>query len=166
MQSYGLERWRFSALILSAEANNEDALLGAATSAFNLGQYSAALEYFDRLPEKDRDAPGVAEMHKTAQQINEMNAFLPGLSREAKARRAASALSLGANRLQQCATQVGQSLPATPPQTAAPESFCRKQGATAQESWQNIAKHPETMDELMDHAFRNGKCRRCGLRRP
>jgi tetratricopeptide (TPR) repeat protein len=142
-----------SRTILSANANNEDALLGAATSAFNLGQYSAALDYFDRLPEKDREAPGVAEMHKTAQQINEMNAFLPGLSREAKARRAASALSLAANRLQQCASQVGQSLPATPAQTQLQKALAESKELTAEQSWQNIAKHPETLDELMGHAF-------------
>jgi tetratricopeptide (TPR) repeat protein len=142
-----------SRTILSANANNEDALLGAATSAFNLGQYSAALDYFDRLPEKDREAPGVAEMHKTAQQINEMNAFLPGLSREAKARRAASALSLAANRLQQCASQVGQALPATPAQTQLQKALAESKELTAEQSWQNIAKHPETLDELMGHAF-------------
>jgi tetratricopeptide (TPR) repeat protein len=142
-----------SRTILSANADNEDALLGAATSAFNLGQYSAALDYFDRLPEKDREAPGVAEMHKTAQQINEMNAFLPGLSREAKARRAASALSLAANRLQQCASQVGQSLPATPAQTQLQKALAESKELTAEQSWQNIAKHPETLDELMGHAF-------------
>jgi tetratricopeptide (TPR) repeat protein len=142
-----------SRTILSANANSEDALLAAATSAFNLGQYSAALDYFDRLPEKDHDAPGVAEMHKTAQQVNEMNAFLPGLSREAKARRAANALSLAANRLQQCASQVGQSLPATPAQTQLQKAFAESKELTADQSWQNIAKHPETLDELMGHAF-------------
>ena len=61
----------------AANQNDEDALLGAATSAFNLGQYNAALDYFDRLPEKDRNSPGAAEMYKTAQQINEMNVQRP-----------------------------------------------------------------------------------------
>jgi len=139
--------------ILSANANDEDALLGAATSAFNLGQYSAARDYFDRLPEKDRDASGVAEMYKTAQQINEMNAFLPGLSREAKARRAAKDLFLATARLQQCAGQVGQSLTATPPQSQLQKAFAESKELTADESWQNIAKHPETVDEVIGHAF-------------
>jgi tetratricopeptide (TPR) repeat protein len=139
--------------ILSANANDEDALLGAATSAFNLGQYSAALDYFDRLLEKDRDASGVAEMYKTAQQINEMNAFLPGLSREAKARRAANDLSLATARLQQCAGQVGQSLTATPPQSQLQKAFAESRELTADEGWQNIAKHPETVDEVTGHAF-------------
>jgi tetratricopeptide (TPR) repeat protein len=150
--------------ILSASANDEDALLGAATSAFNLGQDIAALDYFDRLPEKDRDSPGVAEMHKTTQQINEMNPFLPGLSREAKARRAASALSLSATRLQQCATQVGQSLTATPPQTQLQKALAESKELAADERWQNIAKHPETVDEVMGHTFEmeNASAAACG----
>jgi tetratricopeptide (TPR) repeat protein len=139
--------------ILSANASDEDALLGAATSAFNLGQYGAALDYFDRRPEKEGDASGVAEMYKTAQQINEMNAFLPGLSREAKARRAANDLFLATARLQQCAGQVGQSLTATPPQSQLQKAFAESKELTADQSWQNIAKHPETVDEVIGHAF-------------
>jgi tetratricopeptide (TPR) repeat protein len=139
--------------ILSANASDEDALLGAATSAFNLGQYGAALDYFDRRPEKEGDASRVAEMYKTAQQINEMNAFLPGLSREAKARRAANDLFLATARLQQCAGQVGQSLTATPPQSQLQKAFAESKELTADQSWQNIAKHPETVDEVIGHAF-------------
>jgi tetratricopeptide (TPR) repeat protein len=139
--------------ILSASADDEDALLGGATSAFNLGQYSAALDYFDRLPEKDRNSMGVDEMYKTTQQINEMNPFLADLSREAKARKAAMALSVATSRLRQCANQVGQSLTATPPETQLQKAFAENRGLAADQSWQNIAKHPETVDELMGHAF-------------
>ena len=150
--------------ILSADPNDEDALLGGATSTFNLGQYSAALNYFERLPEKDRNASGVAEMYKTARQINEMNPFLPGLSREAKARGTASALSLATARLQECATQVGQSLTATPPQTQLQKAFAESKEFTANESWQNIARHSETLDEVMGHAFEmeNAAAAACG----
>jgi tetratricopeptide (TPR) repeat protein len=150
--------------ILSANANDEDALLGAATSAFNLGQYSAALGYFDRLPEKDRDSPGVAEIYKITQQINEMNPFLPDLSREAKARKAATALSVATSRLQQCATQVGQSLTATPSQTQLQKAFAESKEFTPDENWRNIAKHPEAVDEIMGHAFEmeNASAAACG----
>jgi tetratricopeptide (TPR) repeat protein len=150
--------------ILSANANDEDALLGAATSAFNLNQYSAALDYFDRLPEKDRNAPGVAEIYKSTQQINEMNPFLPDLSREAKARKAATALSVATSRLQQCATQVGQSLTATPSQTQLQKAFAESKELAADGRWQNLAKHPETLDEVMGHAFEmeNASAAACG----
>ena len=150
--------------ILSANANDEDALLGAATSAFNLNQYSAALDYFDRQPEKDRNAPGVAEMYKTTQQINEMNPFLHDLSREAKAHRAATALSAATSRLQQCATQVGQSLTVTPPQTQLQKAFAESKELSGGESWQNIARHSETLDEVMGHAFEmeNASAAACG----
>jgi tetratricopeptide (TPR) repeat protein len=150
--------------ILSASANDEDALLGGATSAFNLGQYSAALDYFDRLPEKDRNSMGVDEMYKTTQQINEMNPFLPDLSREAKARKAATAVSLAATRLQQCATQVGQSLTAMPSQTQLQKAFAESKEFTPDENWRNIAKHPEAVDEIMGHAFEmeNAAAAACG----
>jgi tetratricopeptide (TPR) repeat protein len=150
--------------ILSANANDEDALLGAATSAFNLNQYSAALDYFDRLPEKDRNSPGVAEMYKTTQQINEMNPFLPDLSREAKARKAATALSVATSRLQQCATRAGQSLTATPPQTQLQKAFADSKKLAADGRWQTLAKHPETVDEVMGHAFEmeNASAAACG----
>lgn len=139
--------------ILSTNANDEDALLGAATSAFNLNQYTAALDYFDRLPEKDRNAPGVAEMYKTTQQINEMSPFLHDLSREAKARKTATALSVATSRLQQCAAQAGQSLTVTPPQTQLQKAFAESKELPGGESWQNIARHSETLDEIMGHAF-------------
>jgi Flp pilus assembly protein TadD len=150
--------------ILSANANDEDALLGAATSAFNLNQYSAALDYFDRLPEKDRNSPGVAEIYKTTQQINEMNPFLPDLSREAKARKAATALSAATSRLQQCATQAGQSLTATPSQTQLQKAFADSKEFAADGRWQDLAKHPESVDEVMGHAFEmeNASAAACG----
>jgi tetratricopeptide (TPR) repeat protein len=149
--------------ILSANANDEDALLGAATSAFNLSRYNAALDYFDRLPEKDRNAPGVDEMRKTTRQINDMNPFLPDLSREAKARKAATALSVAASRLQQCASQPGRS-PASPTQTQLQKALAESKEPAPDGSWQNIAKHPETVDEVMGHAFEmeNAAAAACG----
>jgi tetratricopeptide (TPR) repeat protein len=150
--------------LLAANQSDENALLGAATSAFNLDQYHAALDYFDRLPEKGRNSPGIAEMYKTAQQINEMNPFLPGLSREAKARRAANALSLATARLQQCASQVGQSLTSVPAETQLQKALADAKELAADESWQNIARHPETVDEVMGHAFEmeNAAAGACG----
>jgi tetratricopeptide (TPR) repeat protein len=149
--------------ILSTNVNDEDALLGAATSAFNLSRYSAALDYFDRLPEKDRNAPGVDEMRKTTRQINDMNPFLPDLSREAKARKAATALSVAASRLQQCASQPGRS-PASPTQTQLQKALAESKEPAPDGSWQNIAKHPETVDEVMGHAFEmeNAAAAACG----
>jgi tetratricopeptide (TPR) repeat protein len=149
--------------ILSANANDEDALLGAATSAFNLSRYNAALDYFDRLPEKDRNAPGVDEIRKTTRQINDMNPFLPDLSREAKARKAATALSVAASRLQQCASQPGRS-PASPTQTQLQKALAESKEPAPDGSWQNIAKHPETVDEVMGHAFEmeNAAAAACG----
>lgn len=149
--------------VLSANNSDEDALLGAGISAFNLGQYNLALDYFDRLPEKDRTAPEIAEMYRTAQQVKDMNPFVGELSPEAKARKAANALSLATARLRECAGQEGQSL-STAPQTLLQEALGNSKQISTEWSWQNIAKHPETMDEVMDHAFEmeNAAATACG----
>jgi hypothetical protein len=48
---------------------------------------------------------------------------------------------------------VGQSLTATPPQSQLQKAFAESRELTADEGWQNIAKHPETVDEVTGHAF-------------
>jgi hypothetical protein len=92
-----------------------------------------------------------------------MNPFLPDLSREAKARKAATALSVAASRLQQCASQPGRS-PASPTQTQLQKALAESKEPAPDGSWQNIAKHPETVDEVMGHAFEmeNAAAAACG----
>jgi tetratricopeptide (TPR) repeat protein len=150
--------------VLSANGDDEDALRGAATAAFNLGQYDLALNCFGRLPEKDRATPEIAEMYKTAEQIEEMSPFIPDLSREAKAHKAASALAIATARLQGCANFVGQSLAATPPQTPLQKVFADIKEIESSGNWQNMAKHPESIDGLMAHVFEleNAAANVCG----
>jgi len=140
-------------LLLSTDNQDEDALLGAGTSAFELGQYGNALGYFELLPEKDRARPEIAEMYRTAQQIKDMDPFADDLSRESKARKAANAMALATTRLQECARQEGQSLATTPPQTQLQRAFADVRELAAGASWQSIARHPETLDGVMSHAF-------------
>jgi tetratricopeptide (TPR) repeat protein len=142
----------FSPLV---SVNNEDyeALLGAAISAFELGRYDLALDYFDRLPQQQRDAPDVVGLYQTARQIDSMNPFLTGLSREAKARRAADALSLAGKRLQDCARQKGQSLLVAQPQTPLQKAFADSKELEARGSLRYIEKHPETIEDVMAHVF-------------
>jgi tetratricopeptide (TPR) repeat protein len=149
--------------VSSANNSDEDALLGAGRSAFNLGQYNLALDYFEQLPEKDRSSPEIAEMCRTAQQVKDMNPFVGELSREAKARKAANALSLATARLRECAGQDGQSL-STAPQTPLQEALPNSKQISTKWSWQNIAKYPETMDEAMGRAFEmeNAAATACG----
>jgi tetratricopeptide (TPR) repeat protein len=147
-------------------ANNQDpdALLGAAISAFELGQYDLALDYFDRLPQQKREAPDIVEMYQTARQVNAVNPFVAGLSREEKARRAADALSLAGKRLQACAGQEGQSLSVTPPQTPLQKTFADSKELEARGNLQYIAKHPETIEDVMAHVFEmeNAAADACG----
>ena len=48
--------------MLAADGRGEDALVGAGTDAFQMGQYSHPIEYFDRLQRRMRMAPNAAEM--------------------------------------------------------------------------------------------------------
>jgi len=150
--------------LVSANDSDDDALLGAAISAFNLEQYNLAWDYFDRLPEKDHTSPGMTEMYRTAQQIKEVNPFVSGLSREAKTPKATSALSIATARIQECANQEGQSLAVTPPQTPLQKAFAGSEKTEVGGSWQNMAKHPESIDGLMAHVFEmeNAAANVCG----
>ena len=150
--------------LVSANNQDPDALLGAAISAFELGQYDLALDYFDRLPQSERDAPDIAAMYQTAQQIDAINPFLAGVSREARASKAADALSLASKRLQDCARQEGQSLLVTPPQTPLQRIFADSKEIEARGSLQYIEKHPETIEDVMAHVFEmeNAAADACG----
>ena len=150
--------------LISANNQDPDALLGAAISAFELGQYDLALDYFDRLPQQEREAPDIVEMYRTARQVNAVNPFVAGLSREDKARKAADALSLAGKRLQDCAGQEGQSLSVTPPQTPLQKVFADSKELEARGSLQYIEKHPETIEDVMAHVFEmeNAAADACG----
>jgi tetratricopeptide (TPR) repeat protein len=139
--------------LVSANNQDRDALLGAAISAFELGQYDLALAYFDRVPQQERAAPDIAEMYRTTQQIEDMNPFVPGLSLGAKGRRTADALSLAETRLQNCARQKGQSLSITPPQTPLQEAFANSKAMAANGKSRYIEKHADSIDEIMSHVF-------------
>jgi tetratricopeptide (TPR) repeat protein len=142
----------FRALV-AVNGEDHDALLGAATSAFELGQYELALDYFDRLPQQERQAPDIVTMYQTAEQINAVNPFVAGLSRGAKAQRAADALALAGKRLQGCAGQENQSLLVTLPQTPLQRAFVNSKELEAEGSLQYIEKHPEIIEDVMAHVF-------------
>jgi tetratricopeptide (TPR) repeat protein len=149
--------------LVSMSDQDHDALLGAAMSAFELGRYDLALDYFDRLPQQEREAPDVVGLYQAAQQIDAMNPFVAGLSHEAKARRAADALSYARKRLQDCAGQEGQSLVA-PPQTPLQKAFADSKELEARGTLQYIGKHPETIEDVMAHVFQmeNAAADACG----
>src|SRR5271156_3815571 len=71
------------------DKNKEDkaALLGAATSAFELGQYRVAAEYLEQLPPQDRSDPATSGMLTMAQHVQALDPFVPGLPLATKAQR-------------------------------------------------------------------------------
>jgi hypothetical protein len=93
-----------------------------------------------------------------------VNPFVAGLSREAKARRAADALALAGKRLQECADRKDQSLLVTPPQTLLQRAFANSKELQAEGSLQYIEKHPEIVEDLMAHVFEmeNAAADACG----
>jgi len=150
--------------LISANSQDHEVLLGAAISAFELGQYDLALDYFDRLPQQERLAAGVTDLYQTAQQVDAVSPFVAGLSSEAKARRAADALSLAGKRLQECAGQENQSILVTPPQTPLQKAFANSKELETIGSLQYIEKHPETVEDVMAHVFEmeNAAAQACG----
>src|ERR1700734_1830772 len=50
--------------LVSVNDQDRDALLGAAMSAFELGRYDLAPNYFDRLPQQEREAPDVVGLYQ------------------------------------------------------------------------------------------------------
>ena len=103
--------------LLAADRYDEEALAGAAKTAFELGQYSDALQYFNHLPRERRDAPDLANAYEMSQRVLAVDPFVTGLSANTKAQRATAALALAQTRLQNCARQNGESLLETPPRT-------------------------------------------------
>jgi tetratricopeptide (TPR) repeat protein len=53
---------------LVTDRHDTEALTGAGTAAFQLGQYAQASEYFDRLPKEKREAPDIAAMIEQSRQ--------------------------------------------------------------------------------------------------
>ena len=125
--------------LLAADRYDEEALAGAAKTAFELGQYSDALQYFNRLPHERRDAPDLAGSYDMSRRVLAVDPFVSGLSAKDKAQRATDALTLAQTRLQNCARQNGESLLETPPRTdlqisGRSSSGCKATGTSATSS--------------------------------
>ena len=150
--------------VLAKNKRDEDALLGAATSAFELGQYGVAVEYLEQLPEQERATAEVAGMLETAEHVQAINPFLPGVSLDAKAQRVSKAISLAKSRVQDCARDDGQSLTETPPRTELQITFAKSAEAGRDWSSRNLLRHPDSMDEAMSLVFEmeNAAADACG----
>lgn len=150
--------------VLVKDKRDEGALLGAATSAFELQQYGAAVEYIEQLPERERVTPEAAGMLETARNVQAVDPFLPGLSPDTKAQRVSSAFSLAKSRVQDCAQKDGESLTETPPRTSLQKVLAKSAETGRGGSSRNLLRNLGGMEEAMSLVFEmeNAAADACG----
>lgn len=139
--------------ILEGGANDPGALEGAGIAAYNLGQYSRAINYFERLPKDEASNPEVANQLRMARLVEESNPFLPGLATAEKARRTANALRTAEARAQAClgnASALGAS-EAQPGKLATLLSTAQAQKRNWTE--RGFLRTPDLINPAMDLAF-------------
>lgn len=139
--------------LLAADPNDEDSRAGAALAAFELGQYMTAMQDFDRLPRERREQPDLANRFEVTRQILAADPFLSGLSSEARAQRAANALALAQTRAETCASQTGQSLEQTPPQTDLQRLYQRSEETQKDWTLRYLQRFPDRLDAAMAYVF-------------
>ncbi len=150
--------------VLSSERRAPEALAGAGKAAFELGKYTEAIDYFDRLTPEQRDAQNVTDMLAAAREIQSADPFLPGLSNREKAQRTSSALAQAESRVVECARQQGQTLSPTAEATPLQRLYATNQKMKSDWSAQNLTVHPDHVDAAMSQVFQmeNAAAMDCG----
>jgi tetratricopeptide (TPR) repeat protein len=138
---------------LTGDPRDAEALKGAGTAAFQLGQYSLAMEFLGRLPRDQAADEGVAQMIETSREVLTADPFLPGLPAEAKARRAAGALSFAESRVQECAGRHDSSRANSPLNSDLQKAYAKAQGMKVSWSERNLFRHPDRVDAVMSLVF-------------
>jgi tetratricopeptide (TPR) repeat protein len=140
-----------SALALNKQ--DADALLGAGTAAFQLGNYAQALEFFNQLPREKKEHSDVSAMMETSRLVIEVDPFRPGLPLQERAEKAAKAVASAQSRLQDCAGKLGgwNALPSK-------ADGLQKLHTTVQslrKDWSapNLRAHPDRIDAAMAWVF-------------
>jgi tetratricopeptide (TPR) repeat protein len=150
--------------LLTADRFDEEALAGAARSAFELGEFAVALDDFNRLSPERREQPDLAPAHEMARRVLTLSPYLAGLSTQVRAQRVANALSMAEVRAEICARQVGESLVETPPRTDLQIAYATSQ--TMQTTWdvRDLEKFPDRLESAMQTTFEieNAATNACG----
>jgi tetratricopeptide (TPR) repeat protein len=150
--------------LLAADPNDVNSSAGAAQAAFELGQYLAAMQYFDRLPRERREQPELANLFEMTGRILAADPFLSGLSAEARTQRAANALAQAQTRAEACARQTGQSLDQAPPVTDLQRVY--QPAEVLQQDWtpRYLQRFPDRLDAAMAYVFgvENAAAATCG----
>jgi len=139
--------------VLTSDRHDSDALAGAGKAALELGKYSDAIDYFDRLLPQERDAWNISDTLDAARQIQSADPFLPGLSNREKAQRTASALAEAESRVVECARQLGQTVSPTTEATPLQRLSAINQKMKSDWSEPNLASHTDRIDAAMSQVF-------------
>jgi tetratricopeptide (TPR) repeat protein len=150
--------------LLQVDRYDDEALAGAGRAAFELGEFSAAIEDFNRLSPERRTQADLAPAVEMTHRAQAMSPYLAGLSAQVKAQRAANALSLARGRAQSCARQVGLSLEETPPRTDLQVAYATSE--TMAPSWRlrDLQSFSDRLDAAMQTSFEieNAVAMACG----
>jgi tetratricopeptide (TPR) repeat protein len=138
---------------LAVDRKQPEALAGAGHAAFLLGNYVQAEQYLDRAVRLDRKNTQAAEMLATARQAIAVNPFEMTLPDNERRQRVLRAFDAAEARLQTCASQRGESLSASPPQTALQRLYAQAQTMRPNMNDRNLRQHPESMRQTMEFVF-------------
>lgn len=139
--------------MLSHETRDEDALAGAANAAFQLGQYSQAEEYFERLPREKLATPDLAKMHEVSKDVAALNPFAPRLPTEEKVKRTVAALALARARATACESQHGESPAGSSSKPTLDAALATSNQNAADWTARNLRKYPERIEPAMSSVF-------------
>jgi len=139
--------------VLTSDRSDSEALAGAGRAAFELGKYSDAIGYFDRLSSQERNEQNISEMLETARSVQTADPFLRGLSNLEKAQKTAAALEAAESRVVECARQQGQTLSITATSTPLQELYAANLKMKSDWSARNLASHTDRIDAAMAQVF-------------
>jgi hypothetical protein len=139
--------------LLSHEPRDADGLAGAATAAFQLGQYSEAEEYLERLPREKLADPELARMREISRSVLSLNPFAPSLSIDEKAKRTAKAIALAQARAGACERQNGGASSPGASASALQSAITISNQNAADWTERNLRKYPERIEPAMSSVF-------------
>jgi tetratricopeptide (TPR) repeat protein len=139
--------------ILTTHRHDADALAGAGTAAFQMGDYARAAQYFGELPREKRADPAISSMLETIREVEAASPFLPKLSSQERARRTVEALERAQGLAQDCSERQGVPLKASPPSTPLQKLWATLDQDSSLWTQQNIVRDPDQIDAAMEWVF-------------
>jgi tetratricopeptide (TPR) repeat protein len=150
--------------ILKFDAGDQDALMGAATSSYQLARYARALDYFERLSRENAVDQAAADMMDKSEQIEAANPLRKGLLSEERATRASDALAHAVTRIEDCAREHPESLSQTPAPDKLHDLYASSREMERDWSEPNLQRHTDRVEAVMSLVFQmeNAAAQACG----